>query len=153
MSMKNPPQDRDAISRARFFLAKAVACPAEERGDCEAFMEAAIVFARAAMHRFQKEHQHHNGWQAWWDSLLGNPAVDFFRKERNLILKEAPPKLGQKLSMPFIGPGGKSQPAPVAQLACEFYYFEDPAMLATDTIATHLDALEALLMEAKQRFG
>ena len=93
--------DRNAISRARFFLAKAVDCRAEERDDCEAFMEAAIIFARAALHRFQKQHRNQDGFQAWWDSLRGNPAVDFLRKERDFILKEAPPKLGQKLLLPF----------------------------------------------------
>jgi hypothetical protein len=69
------------VSLALHKTAKAVACPAEDRVDCEAFMEASILFVRAAMHRFKNQYEHHNGWQAWWDSLLADPAVEFFHRE------------------------------------------------------------------------
>ena len=46
---------RHAISRAGLFLQRRSRCATDERDDCEAFMEAAIVFARAALHRAKAE--------------------------------------------------------------------------------------------------
>ncbi len=45
------PPPRHAISRARLFLDLADECSMEQRDRCEAFMEAAIIFCRAALHR------------------------------------------------------------------------------------------------------
>src|SRR5215467_9555779 len=83
-----PP--RHPLSRAGLFLNKAAACPVEHRDDCEAFLEAAIVFARAALHRFQAEYKKHPAWKRWWQSLKSDPAIQFFRVERDQILKVAP---------------------------------------------------------------
>ena len=148
--MKVTHDSRQALSRARFFLAKASACPAEARVEHEACLEAAIVFARAAVHRVQAKYKGHTGWNAWWDSLRADPAVDFFRTERDWILKEAPPKLCQKICVASIG---DSEAAYVPQTAAEFYYFDDPSTPATATVEKHLKSLEATLADAAKRFS
>ena len=134
---------RHAISRARFFLNLAKQCPIEERDEFEAYLEASIVFARTALHRLKSEHERHSNWEPWWNGLLYDPAVVFFRNERNWILKEGPPKFGQ-----IIREGG-----PPTCTAAELYYYENPQIPATDTVKKHLDAAEALLIEAKSCFS
>ena len=74
-------------------------------------------------------------------------SVEFFRRERDWILKEASPRVGQKVFARAIG-GPPHEPA----WASEVYYFESPDVAATDTVASHLAALEALLREAETRF-
>lgn len=134
---------RHAISRAWFFLEKACACSVEERNACEAFMEAAIVFARAALHRAQALHGNHPAWPAWWRSLEKDPAVQFFRVERDWLLKEAPPRVGQIIRF-----GGSE-----AARAVDFYYFENPQTPATETIWRHLESFETALINAEQSFA
>ena len=134
---------RHAISRARFFLYLAKRCPVEKRDEFEAYLEASIIFGRAALHRLDFENKHQSNWKPWWDGLLSNPAVIFFRDERNLILKEDPPKVGQ-----IIRVGGS--PAP---MAAELYYYENSQTPATDTVEKHLNAVEALLIEAQSLFS
>src|SRR5688572_27646057 len=85
---------RSAIARSKLFLQLASAVPAGSRTDFEAFLEASIVFGRAAVHRLQSKYHKRAGWDAWWDHLLKEPSVNFFRKERDWILKEGPSKLG-----------------------------------------------------------
>lgn len=150
MTIRLTHESRSAVSRARFFLDKAKACPVEARVDFEAFLEAAIVFARAAVHRLKSEHKGHAKWKVWWDGLRGNPAVEFFRAERNWILKEAPPKLGGKIFAPSVGSATPSN-SPVR--AAELYYFDDPSVPATATVEGHLKDLEAQLAEGERRFG
>ena len=144
---------RSALSRARFFLDKAKECPADARVHFEAFLEASIVFARAAMHRIQTRYRKHQNWKVWWDSLLDNPSVTFLREERDWILKEASPEISQKIFMPSIGPGGADIPAPGPSRASEFYYFETADVEATATVETHLTELEKLLIDAQERFS
>jgi hypothetical protein len=134
---------RHAISRARLFLDLAKRCPIEKRDEFEAYLEAAIVFARAALHRLNSEHEHQSNWKSWWNGLLSNTAVKFFRNERDLILKKSPPKIGQIIRV------GK----PSASIAAELYYYDNPQTPATDTIEKHLNAVEALLIEAQSRFS
>jgi hypothetical protein len=43
------------ISRAKLFLEKAKACPASARGDFEAYLEAALMFARSAILRIEEK--------------------------------------------------------------------------------------------------
>ena len=78
--------------------------------------------------------------------------MNFFRSERDFILKEAPPKLGQKISMPSIGPGGDDIPAALFSKASDYYYYDDPSVPATQTVASHLEALRRLLQAAEQGF-
>jgi hypothetical protein len=150
--MRLTHDSRSALARAKFFLELARTAPAVARVEFEAFLEAAIVFARAAVHRFKATHEKHPAWREWWNSISGNPAVEFFRTERDWILKEAPPKIGQKVFAPFIGPGGTQKEGYMPATADEFYYFEDPGTPATTTVAEHLDALGTLLSDAERRF-
>lgn len=53
--------------------------------------------------------------------------------------------------MPFIDPENASQSVSESTAAAQFYYFQDPSALATDTTAMHLDDLEKLLADAEQR--
>ncbi len=144
---------RSAISRANFFLGLAEAAPPESRVEFEAYLEAAIVFARAAVHRFQSKHKKHPQWKSWWNALLKDASVNFFRAERDWILKEGAPKIGQKVFGAFIGPGEESSEGYVPARATEFYYFEDPDIPATETVRRHLDALAKLLADAEPRLA
>lgn len=143
-------ESRHAISRAKFFLEKAKGCPSNYRVDFEAFLEAAIVFARAAVHRLKAKYERHPQWKTWWDSWRDDPAIEFFRTERDWILKQASPKVNQKIFLPTIG---VDQTAYVPTAASEFYYYEEPETPATDTVERHLAALEQHLIEAEQWFS
>jgi len=131
---------RHAISRARFFLNLAEQCPVEKRDEFEAYPEASIIFARAALLRFKKKYEKNSNWKQWWDSLKTNPAVEFFKDERNQILKEGPPKVGQIIGR-------------ATTIAAELYYYENPQTPATDTVEKHLNAIETLLGEAEADFS
>jgi len=124
-----------------------------QREEFEAFVEAAIIFGRAAVHRFKTKHERHPAWKAWWDSLINDPTMTFFRDERNWILKQGPPKIGQKIGMPSIGPRGEHIPPPPMANASALYYFDDPGITATDTIERHLMALEILLRDTEARLS
>ena len=138
--MRVTHESRHALSRARFFLDKARLCPADARVDLEAFLEASVVFARAAVHRFQAKYKRNPGWKGVWDAWATEPAVEFFRKERDWILKTAPPRIGQKI---FAGPVSPS-------MAEGFYYYDDPETPATVTVERHLARLMDLLTAAEQ---
>lgn len=126
---------------------------AAERNDFEAFLEASIVFARAALHRLKAKREAHPKWKQWWSSLSGEPSVLFFRNERDFILKEGPPRIGQKIFVPSIGPGRTSAPAFNPQKASDLYYFDNPSIAATETVSMHLDVLEQLLADADRQFN
>jgi hypothetical protein len=144
---------RSALSRARFFLAKANAVLPDQRMEFEAFLEASIIFGRTAVHRFQTRHSKHPEWNEWWDSLDADPTMLFFRNERNFILKHGPLKIGQKIGMPSIGPrGGDIQAQPIAS-ASELYYFDDPSIPSTVTVEQHLSILEKRIEDAAARFA
>ena len=143
---------RSALSRARFFLRKAREAPTDSREDYEAFLEAAIVFARAALHRFKDTHDDHPYFKAWWDGLLDDASVSFFRIQRNLILKEASPAVGQKIAMPALNMSGEHGVAANFSRAGDYYYFESPPIPADETVARRLDALSALLADAEKQF-
>jgi hypothetical protein len=147
--MRVTPESRHALSRATLFLEKAKACPPDERVEFEAFLEASIVFARAAIHRLQSKYRKHSKWKAVWDSWAPQPAVLFFWRERNWILKEAPPRLGQKVFAASIG-SRRSAPQLASTRAAEFYYYEGPETPATVTVERHLVSLKALLTEAER---
>ena len=151
--MKVTAESRQALSRARFFVELARACRSDQRVEFEAFLEASIIFARSAVHRFKSEHQRLPKWKEVWDSWASEPSVLFFRKERDQILKEAPPKIGQML---FAGTARGGTRAPLTaeppdepRSAAEFYYYEVPGTPASDTVERHLVALCALLTRAK----
>jgi len=149
MSTKLFKESRSALSRARFFLDKAIACPIDARVDFEAFIEAAIIFGRAAVHRMEYEYREHPKSKGWWDSLSGDPAIEFFRTERDWILKQAPPKIGQKI---FVSSVGSSEPSYTPKFATELYYIDDPNVLATKRIEEHLNNLENRLDESERLF-
>jgi hypothetical protein len=143
MAIKLTRESRSALSRARFFLNKAKACPIDERVEFEAFLEAAIVFGRAALHRMESQYEKRPGWKAWWDSLRSDPAIEFFRTERNWILKRASAKVNQKI---FVGSPPNS--------AAEFYYFDHHRHVpATETVEEHLNNLNHRLDEGERRFA
>lgn len=141
---------RLAIERAKLFLDKAKQCPVESRVDFEAFLEASIVFARAAIHRIKSQHETNPSFKAWWASMLQNPSVNFFRMERDWILKNGPPQIGQRIIMPAINIPTN---APIIDeqsshnfYASELYYYEDPTIPATDTVSRHLVELESQII-------
>ena len=114
-------------------------------------MEAAIIYSRVAIHRLHREalqrakgNPHLKGdVDAWWDSLREDPAIHFFRIERDFIAKVGPPKVGQ-----IIRSGG---PAP--EKMEELYYYGNPDIPATETIERHLRPVERIVTDAEERFG
>jgi hypothetical protein len=126
-------------------------CEADRRVEFEAFLEAAIVFARAALHRLQSQHKRHTKWDGWWNELRGNPSIEFFRTERDWLLKEAPPKIGQRLIAGTFVNGGHSLPPYVPSKAAVFYFFE-PNADAIDTVERHLQELDRVLQDAEDTF-
>jgi hypothetical protein len=138
-----PP--RHAIPRARFFLKKAVECRADQRDEFEAYLDAAIIFARTALLRLQSAYENHPDWQQWWDNLLvdatTSPAVNFLRYERNWILHEAPAKINQVIRV------GQT---PI--LATELYYYEQPEIPATHTVEKHINTTESIVLDADKKF-
>jgi hypothetical protein len=133
---------RDAISRSRFFLGQAQNCPGDRRDEFEAYLEAAIIFARAALHRLQSQYHSHVEWKSWWNALLYDDTVKFIRDERNWILKEAPPKINQIIRL-----GG---PTPLR--AGTLYYY-DAGIPADITIEKYIDRIEEIVREAEARFS
>jgi hypothetical protein len=142
-------ESRSALERAQFFLDKAIACNADERVDFEAYLEATIVFARSAVHRFKKRFGSHPEFRSWWDSVLADSAVTFTRVQRDWILKDASLKIGQK---GYAASVGCQAPSWQPTKAGDFYYFEGPSTPATVTVMRHLAALKVMLGEAEQRF-
>lgn len=142
MPMQVTNESRSAISRAWFFFEKAIECSADQRVEFEAFLEASIIFARAAMHRCQRRFQKHAHFGEWWTPLREDSSVVFLRKERDWILKEASPQVGQ---IAFAG----QRPT----MASGFYYYDGPEVPATDTVRRHLERVNMLLAEAEERFG
>jgi hypothetical protein len=121
----------------------------DQRIEFEAFVEAAIVFARAGLHRLKARHESHAQWKTWWDSLRGNPAVEFFRTERDWLLKEAPLTIGQR---GFAASIGSARPSYEPSKASEFYFFETPDVPAIDTLNRHLEELDGVLKNGEATF-
>lgn len=132
---------RDAISRAKQFIGMARQCRIDERDEYEAFLEAAVVFGRTALHRLQPLYKKHSCWKQWCDGLLGDESVEFFRAKRNFLLKEGPTRVGQVIRV--------GTPTTKAD---EHYYFEDPDVPATETITRHLGRIGEVVQSAHDRF-
>ena len=145
---------RDAITRAWFFLEQARRLPYRaDFGEYEAFeayLEAAIIYSRIAIHRLHSAaEQRAKGdphlkaeVDAWWASLLEDPAIPFIRDQRNFIAKEGPPKFNQNIRAG--GPPEKME---------ELYYYETPDIPATETVERHLRSVERIVTDAERRFG
>jgi hypothetical protein len=149
---------RHAIARARFFLQKARKCRIDSREDFEAYIETTIVFAQTALLRLEKKYKKTAIYKTWWKSVKNKRSVKLFRKHRNVIIHEAPPKVGQILKMPLhkvnVTIGGEPEGITSASselpeeilYASDLYYFEkDPSISATDKVEEHLNELEAYI--------
>ena len=168
MSQQRKPRlNRDAISRARFFLRLARECPysadLSDREEFESYLDAAIVFGRAALHRVkgaaeekaQGDPDMKRDLKEWWDGLLKDPATLFFRDERNQLLKEGPIMVGQIVRLPSVfgnDPPTNIEPGPPLK-AEELYYYEDPKIPATVTVERHLESMAKTIADADDRFG
>lgn len=162
-----PRLKRDAISRARFFLKKARECPysanLSDREEFESYLEAAIIFGRVAIHRVHRAAQNKAEGdpqvraevRAWWDTLLEDPATQFFREERDFILKQGPPMVGQIVRLPCVVNGDPPTTIEPEQplKAEELYYYENPEIPATVTVERHLTSVAKTVADAEDRFG
>jgi hypothetical protein len=135
--------ERHAISRAYFFLERAEECDASAREAFESYLEAAIIFGRTAIHRLKTKYENHPRWEAWFSSLLTDPAITFLRLHRDFILKEGPPMIGQIIKMGGTTPGTR---------ASELYYFEDVSTPATETVRQHLAIVASHVATAESQF-
>jgi hypothetical protein len=141
---------RGAFSRAQLFLSEAKSCIASDRVRFEAFLDASIVFGRAAIHRMRDRLKRAGKGTTWWDSILEDEAVRFFRTHRDVILHERPLAVGQKI---FVGSIESEEPTDAPQIADEFYFFDDPSESATATVARRLMRLQELLSEAERELS
>jgi len=133
---------RRAMARAQFFVQKAVDCPAHQRDDFEAYLDAAILFARMALLRLHTRYKKRPTWdQQWWEGVLSEQAVKFFTAKRHGILHAAPPTMPQ---------GTRLGRSPIS--AADLYYYETPDIAATSTVARHLQAMETIVLDAHQCF-
>jgi len=150
---------RSAIARAYYFLEKAENFTSTQIDDSEAHLEAAVIFGRTALHRLQTKYENRPGWKAWWDSLLADASVDFFRRERNVILKEGPSKFGRNAwaggigGAGGIGEGGAGGIGGAPALAKYFYYYDDYQTPATETVRKHLPVIARYVRDAEKKFG
>lgn len=133
---------RDAISRARHFLSMAKECKSVQRDEYEAFLEAAIIFGRTALNRLNTLLKLKQGWRSWFDKQWEDPSVQFFKIERDYLLKEGSTKVGQVIRV------GEN-----IQHAEDCYYFESIDISATDTVERHLSRIEEIVAEAHRQFG
>jgi hypothetical protein len=150
---------RHAISRARFFLELAEGCTVDERDAFEAYLEAAIIFGRTAIHRLIPLYENHPGWKAWFDSLWGDSSIEFFKEYRDDILHERPAKFGQIIAPPTITPPGQPDYFEDDRVtrAADLYYISDyggdPTTPATDTVKYHLEVIMGYVETAENKFG
>jgi hypothetical protein len=133
---------RDALSRARLFIALARKCHAAERNEHEAFLEAAIIYGRTALLRLETAYENRVGWTNWWAPLLRNQSVRFLRNERNTIIHECPPRVGQNIRL---DEGN--------HVAADYYYYgKDPNVRAVDTVEQAINETETLIGQATVLF-
>jgi hypothetical protein len=166
-----PP--RHGISRARFFLERAEECSVDEREAFEAYLEAAIIFGRTAMDRLNRKYEKKIGkHKEWWDSLLENASVKFFKDARDFIVHEGPWPFNQIiLATPLhlhadLTPleGNRPDPTEVRghtvteaddsnsrTRAADLYYIEDEKPPATATVRRHLEQTTPLVTKAEAR--
>ena len=114
----------------------------EHRDRCEAFMEAAIIFCRAALHRVRTQYKRRPGWDEWWNGLLNDPDLAFIRRRRDWIVKEAPETFSQVV-----------QPGQPFSFAADCYYYERYDIRATTTLRRCVDATEGHTTDADTKFG
>src|SRR5687768_3349954 len=125
--------NRDSVSRARLFIEMARQCSAEDRDQHEAFLDAAIVFARSSLQRLRSAYRKRSGWKPWWDALAADASVVFLKHQRNFMLHEGPAPVGQVV---YAGGGHP--------LALDHYYFEHHTVPAVDTLTRHMDRIEEI---------
>lgn len=126
-----PSCSRSAISRASLFADLASKCRVDQREEYEAFLEAAIVFLRAALHRWKNSPMHE---QVLWDSIKHSPSIMFVIDKRNILLKESHLAVTQIISF---GDEGRD-------LADRLYCFE-LGESAVETIRRHLFFIKAVV--------
>lgn len=117
-------------------------CKSSERDAHEAYMEAAIVFCRTAIHRLKTRYERCTGWKSWFESLRNNASVNFIRSERDFILKEAPPKVGQVVRV-----------GQMIERAKDLYYYESIDIPAIETVRRHVNEIERVIREGESKFG
>jgi len=123
------------------FVEMARQCDLAHRDEHEAFLDAAIVFARSALHRLQSAYKRKPAWSAWWASLASDPSIQFLRYHRNFALHEAPTQVGQVV---YAGGGHP--------LAFDHYCFEHYTVPAVETLTRHIDRIEEIVQDADTRF-
>ncbi len=139
--------DRSAIGRAKFFMELARECKVHEMNEFEAYLEASIIFTRAAILRVQAANKKHLNYESWWEGLLDNPSVMFIGKQRNLIAHEAPPNLGQIASL------DSTDPATHASQLRFYERSEDGKPInAITTLSRHISEAENVVFRSEETF-
>ena len=82
-------------------------------------------------------------WRIWFNPLEHNLSIQFIRTERDWNLKEAPPKVGQRI---YVG-------IEIEKAKCLYYYVSEPDRTAIDTVRRHVAEIERIIREGEQKFG
>ncbi|HUE72967.1 MAG TPA: hypothetical protein VMP01_18930 [Pirellulaceae bacterium] len=135
-------ESRRAVSRAEYFLTCADRCDMSQRNEHEANLEAAMLFGRAELHRLDHQFKGRAGWKPWWDALRTDESVQFLREQRDFILKEASPKVGQEIFVGHSPPG-----------VAHWYFYEDTSIPAAETIRRHIARIRAISTVTLAKFG
>jgi hypothetical protein len=150
MSQPGPDSEsRDAMTRAFRFLREAQCCPASDREWYEACLEASLIFGRAAVHRTKERLSRQGHGSTWWESIAGDPSVEFVRNHRDHLLKEASAKVGQIVFVGTATDDGPNIPPDAPELADGYYFFEDASIRATTTAEKHLTRVRELISNAE----
>src|SRR5437899_8331161 len=136
---------RHGMARARFFLQKAVACQTEQREECAAYLNAALLFARTALLRLGPTYGKHPDWKTWWKTIrmdtTTQATIEFLRHERPWIVHPAPAQSH---------PGMCGGDTPICATAWDDA--AQAAMPATHTVEQYLKTMERLVLDAEKRF-
>jgi len=122
---------RTAIARANIMLSLAEECSIKEREQYEALVEAAIIFARAGLHRWKKDASYSC---EKWRNIENNNSVKFLKNYRDMVLKESEVPFTQIIDFSQNNAPRKSD---------SLYCFE-VGISACQTVREHLKFVESL---------
>jgi len=140
--MPSPTSPRIPLERAQYFLARAERLNATERREFDNDLQAAVVFGRSAYHYLQSLAAPANadaGYRAWfrfkWTTLAADPVLEYFRRERDLTLKERSKGVQRRVSLTGRAELHVSSYAEMVVIRGAPWYRRSPSIVWQDTWA------------------
>ncbi|MBA2373027.1 MAG: hypothetical protein H0V74_02335 [Chloroflexi bacterium] len=141
--MPSSTSPRIPLERAQYFLARAERLTATERREFDNDLQAAVVFGRSVYHYLQSLAAPANadaGYRAWFRSkkttLAADPVLEYFRRERDLTLKERSKGVQRRVSMTGHAQLHVSGYAEMTVIRGAPWYRRSPSIVWQDTWAT-----------------